>query len=91
MKIVINACHGGFDLSDEALDLYNELSGKSLRYCWDIERDDPHLVKVVETLGKKANGRFARLKVVDIPEDVDWKIEEYDGLEWVAEMHRTWC
>ena len=91
MKIVINACHGGFDLSDEALDLYNELSGKSLRYCWDIERDDPFLVKVVETLGKKANGRFARLKVVDIPEDVDWQIEEYDGLEWVAEMHRTWC
>ena len=91
MKIVINACHGGFSLSDTALDLYNELSGKSLLYCSGIERDDPHLVKVVETLGKKANGRFARLKVVDIPEDVDWQIEEYDGLEWVAEMHRTWC
>ena len=91
MKIVINACHGGFSLSDAALALYNKLSGGDLRNDRDIERDDPHLVKVVETLGKKANGRFARLKVVDIPEDVDWQIEEYDGLEWVAEMHRTWC
>ena len=42
MKIVINASHGGFNLSDEALDLYNDLSGKSLIYCWDIERDDPN-------------------------------------------------
>lgn len=27
----------------------------------------------------------------DIPDDVEWEIEEYDGLEWVSEKHRTWC
>jgi hypothetical protein len=27
---------------------------------------------------------------VDIPDDVKWEIEEYDGNEWVAEVHRTW-
>ena len=91
MKIVINACHGGFSLSDTALDLYNELSGKSLRYCWDIERDDPFLVKVVESLGEAADGRHADLHIVSIPEGVDWQIEEYDGKEWIAEKHRTWC
>jgi hypothetical protein len=27
---------------------------------------------------------------VDIPDDVKWQIEEYDGNEWIAESHRTW-
>lgn len=56
----------------------------------DVARDDPDLVAVVEELGAKANGRHAELKVVDIPDDVNWYIEEYDGQEWVAERHRTW-
>jgi hypothetical protein len=37
-----------------------------------------------------ANGRFAKLKLVDIPLDIQWAIEEYDGDEWVIEKHRTW-
>ncbi len=56
----------------------------------DIPRSDSDLVAVVESLGGKANGFAASLKVVEIPEDVDWYIEEYDGNEWVAEKHRTW-
>ena len=56
----------------------------------DLARDDPALVAVVQELGAKADGRHAELKVVDIPDDVNWYIEEYDGCEWVAERHRTW-
>ena len=56
----------------------------------ELERNDSVLVEVVELLKDKANGRFACLKVIEIPEDVDWYIEEYDGNEWVAEKHRTW-
>lgn len=56
----------------------------------DFKRDDPDLVAVVEELGSTANGAYAELKVVEIPDDVDWCIEEYDGREWVAEKHRTW-
>lgn len=56
----------------------------------DILRHDKNLVKVVRALGKKANGRFANLKVVTIPKGVDYEIEEYDGNEHVAEKHRTW-
>lgn len=56
----------------------------------DIARDDPSLVAVVEALGAEANGHFAKLQVTEIPADVDWTIEEYDGLEWVAERHRIW-
>lgn len=57
---------------------------------YDLERNDPVLVQVVEELGEKANTRFSSLRVVDIPADVHWYIEEYDGAEHVAEYHRTW-
>jgi len=56
----------------------------------EIPRNDPDLVSVVEVLGESANGFAANLKIVEIPEDVNWYVEENDGLEWVAEKHRTW-
>lgn len=56
----------------------------------ELARDDPYLVAVVEELGAGANGRHAELKVVELPTNVDWEIEEYDGAEWVAEKHRIW-
>jgi hypothetical protein len=56
----------------------------------EIPRNDPALVEVVEVLGEAANGFAANLKIVEIPEDVDWCIEENDGREWVSEKHRTW-
>ena len=59
-------------------------------YSSDISRDDPVLVSVVRELGTKANGDFAELKIVEIPANVHWQIDEYDGREWVAEAHRTW-
>jgi hypothetical protein len=59
-------------------------------YSRNIERDDPALVATVQALGEEANGDFANLRVVKIPGDVEWEIDEYDGLEWVAEQHRTW-
>lgn len=56
----------------------------------DYERNDPDLVALVEELGEKANSRYSRIKIVEIPDDVEWTIEEYDGNEWVAEKHRIW-
>lgn len=141
VKVVINACYGGFGLSPEGMVRYYEIKGKklwvevdkkysSLGIChywlvppeerlknredeWhemstaerqeynkiyseqcvyerDFERDDPVLVQVVEELGSKANGKHASLKIVEIPDGVEWQVEEYDGNEWVAEKHRTW-
>lgn len=146
MKIVINKCHGGFGISEQAVLRYFELKGEKVwvrqdpswkwskqyslvpfeerldkdfdattfsppdwhdmtldqRRNWnetyrnqtfserDIARDDPFLVQVVEELGKLADGSHSELKVVTIPDDVEWQIDEYDGSEWVAEKHRTW-
>lgn len=141
MKIAINNCHGGFGLSEDAIDLYIKLKGLNLfkhqntewncisyftvpyeeyykvhkndmtktewpgqsegygRYmdsnalCWserDIERNDSILIQVIEQLGEKVNTKYSELKIVEIPDDVEWQIDEYDGLEWVAEKHRIW-
>ena len=134
MKVVINACHGGFGLSEKAVMRYAELKGLTLYpersplyttywlvpegeredqanfHAWSlaerkasnarllnqmldkcgISRDDPALVQVVEELGAEASGSGAALAIVEIPDDVAWEIEEYDGYEYVAEKHRTW-
>lgn len=56
----------------------------------NIPRDDKALVEVVEKLGKKANGIYADLIVVEIPDDIEWEITDYDGWESVEEVHRSW-
>jgi hypothetical protein len=56
----------------------------------NIQRNDPILVEVVNELGEKADGYCAELKIVEIPDDVKWTIEEYDGKEWIAADHPTW-
>jgi hypothetical protein len=71
-------------------EFWNALDKQGGHHLSDLERDDPLLVQVVKELGRKADGFCARLKIVSIPADVKYQIEEYDGLEWVAEEHRTW-
>lgn len=59
-------------------------------YDRDIPRDDPALIETIEIFGKKASSRFSEIKIVEIPDDVEWQMGEYDGKEWIAEKHRTW-
>lgn len=75
MKIVVNVCWGGFGLSDEAVRLYGSK--------YPENRNDPKLVSIVETLGEKANGAFATLKIVTIPDSGHYLINDYDGMETV--------
>lgn len=112
-KIVINACHGGFGLSDAAIERYLALKdikwvaeaktwskmyyhagflGISAHFIDDksIERDDATLIQVVEELGYEANSRYSMLEIIEIPDDVEWVIHEYDGLESIHEKHRVW-
>jgi hypothetical protein len=42
-------------------------------------------------MGKQSWGAYSQLKVVEIPDGVEWEIAEYDGSEHIAEKHRTWC
>ena len=130
MKVVINACFGGFGISPAGIqwlrdrksiwvtaqsrqeyfsnDTPNQSQEIHIKTCnlladdstvWYVDSDtkrlpgfrsDPDILGVVEALGEKANGKDAQLRIIEIPDDVEWHIEEYDGLEHVAENHRTW-
>lgn len=59
-------------------------------YNYYGNRADPDLIAVIEQFGERANGLCADLKIVEIPDDVEWQVSEYDGNEHVAECHRTW-
>lgn len=93
MKLFINDCYGGFNPSEKAKLRYSELTGLIIdedidRY--EITRDDPNFIQVIEELGDDASGCGSNLKVVEIPDDVDWIIDGYDGKEWITEPHRVW-
>ena len=90
MKVVINRCYGGFGLSDKALDMYKQLSNKSEVYAYELDRTDPILIQVVETLDAEADGFYAKLRIIEIPDDIEWEITEHDGHESVEEVHRKW-
>ena len=48
----------------------------------DLDRTDPTLITVVETMGSKAaSGRFASLYIEEIPNGTQYKIDNYDGIE----------
>ena len=85
MKIVINSVYGGFGLSKEAL----EYMGIDSDYR--VDRTDPKLVECVEKLGKRANGDYADLKIIEIPDGIDVTIDDYDGIETVIEEGHYWC
>ena len=117
MKVAINACYGGFGLSDAAFEKLLERKGIEFEkqegspithyyrkgelgvdgaylnhydfYGFEL-RADPDLVAIIEEMDEDAFGDFAELRIIEIPDDVEWQIEEYDGCEWVAEKHRTW-
>lgn len=60
-------------------------------YYNNIERNDEDLIKTIEMLGiKKASGELSELAIVEVPDEIDWYIDDYDGIESVHESHRSW-
>lgn len=119
MKIAVNKCFGGFDLSDEVFEAlikkgwrithydsqgnYEDDNAQIVEHLDSVfgkygfvgvdrtyYRTHPDLIEAVEQLGKNASGRFGDIRVVEIPDDIEWEIDEYDGIETVHEKHRSW-
>jgi hypothetical protein len=98
MKIVINRCFGGYGLSEEAVKKLAAVGCPAItvkdkkcfvNYHHEI-RNNPYLIAVIEELGAAADGKNARLKVIEIPDDVNWEISDFDGMETIHEKHREW-
>lgn len=78
MKIVLNECFGGFEVSQQAIDLYGIEENDE-----DVLRTDERLIKAIEDRGTRwASTEFSKLIIVEIPDEAtDWKIFDYDGVE----------
>lgn len=100
MKIVLNKCFGSFGVSEA---VYEELGIKyGYGYIGNEElgiksdnymayRTNEKLIAAVEKIGEeKASGNLAELRIIEIPDDIEWEIDEYDGIETVHEQHRSW-
>ena len=102
MKVVIS-CEGVYDVPEAVVMQYAALTGKDIRVVkrrlvlidyeldgeyWHpdyISRKDSYLVQAVEEL------QPSNLKVVEIPDDIDYYIDECEtGEEVIHESHRTW-
>lgn len=101
MKIVINRCFGGFCVSRAVFeklgmewDGYGYICNQELGIESDNYyeyRTDTRLIAAIEDVGAKAaSGDSAQLKIVEIPDNVEWEIDEYDGIETVREVSRSW-
>ena len=73
---------------------YIEMSDDDFdKYCLNLNeshREDPVLIEVVEELGKRANSRFSELVVVDIPDGMEYEIDDYDGIETLHQKVEKW-
>lgn len=101
-KIVINRCYGGFSLSAKAATMLAAWGNPEAKeylaeiaphlkyhnnfYASETARHDPLLVRVVETLGEKANGDCSLLEIREISGS-KYIIKEYDGMESIREPH----
>ena len=53
-------------------------------------REDEKLIKIIEELGEDANSSFSNFKIVEIPDDMKYVIDDYDGVETLHEDVETW-
>lgn len=78
----------------KSLETYGNYTGVNSQDLYlsvsDIKRDDPILIQVINELGKEADSRLSKLKIVEIPEGIKWEIDEYDGMESIHEIHQSW-
>jgi len=82
----------GFKANKMESNVYKDGMLYSLKDISDIEvRTDSDLIEIIEQVGaKNASASLAALKVVEIPDGIEFKIDDYDGCETIHEVHRSW-
>jgi hypothetical protein len=71
--------------------IIKKLPSRGMIYLRDDKlRKDKDFITVVKKLKKKVNSYYSKIKIVTIPDDMEWTIEDYDGIETLHEKHRSW-
>jgi hypothetical protein len=101
MKIVINRCWGGFSLSKKVLNKlgidcedYDYVENGSFgivdEHNYQAYRAHPPLIEAILEVGLyESAGPHSQLKIVEVPDDLKWYIDDYDGMEVVHEVHQS--
>ena len=88
MKIVLNKCYGGFELSEFACEKLGCDPFICDVYNGTLSRTDERLIDLIETYGSEkcgADDGGTALTIVEIPDETtDWEIGDYDGIETVT-------
>jgi len=53
-------------------------------------RTNKDVIEMVKILKEKASFQTSKIEIIEIPDNVDYEIEEHAGIEHVAEKHNTW-
>lgn len=52
-----------------------------------ISRDDPYMIQIFEEKGSEfVSGECAELILVEVPDGCQYRIGEYDGMEWIDKI-----
>jgi hypothetical protein len=95
-KVLVNTCFGGFGLTQAVYeklgmqDIDNEAFGivSDNRYAY---RAAPALIDAVIAVGLEASAsHYAKLAIREIPDDIEWEIDDCDGAETILEVGRSW-
>lgn len=56
-----------------------------------IKRNDKDLIDIISELGERQSScGDSTIKVIDVPDNLDFVVESCNGEEWVSEKHKIW-
>lgn len=87
MKVLYNTCYGGFNFSKQFVEEFNKRHPDRPKKLeeWHDERIDPDIIALFEEKGSDwSSGAYSKLDMDEIPDDVEFRIREYDGMESVS-------
>lgn len=71
-------------------DVIDSINNKDRLYLDENHREDATLIEVIEELGDDASSDISSLKIVEIPDDLDYVIDNYDGIETLHQRVQEW-
>jgi len=82
MRVAINSCYGGFDVSEKAKEMFDISTDDAFKYRCGDNRTDEKLLSAIEELGAEVNTDTSYLEIVEVPDDAtDYVVIEDDGKE----------